>query len=227
MASETINTFELFPNLPLELRRKIWLHSLPPRHTFQLNIHHPAAVENRPLIKERFPDQSLMNDPATLRTSRESRTVALEHYNRKPEYYSPWFLFVDYAVDVFEMYTSGTAHATDLTTDLARIENITVFPTGDYQLDIVAWWLIRWLPELPSLKYVTFDVSSLGGAVNTVTAEAVMTDVDASLSSLGVLRRAVGNSRNKSGLLVTLRKNDGFHYESRLRFEDTPGHPLA
>jgi hypothetical protein len=165
-----------------------------------------------------------MNDPAALRTCRESREVALKHYVRKAEYYSPWFLFVDYAVDVFEMYTSGTAHATDLSTDLAHIQNITVYPTtGDYQLDIVAWWLIRWLTELPSLKRVTFDVSSLGGAVNTEAAAAVMADVHA----LKVLEKAVGNSWKASGLRVKLRKNDGFHFEALLRIEDTPVHPLA
>jgi len=232
MASETPATFELFPNLPLELRRKIWLHSLPPSHTFQLNIEDTAAIESRPGIKSRFPEQSLLNDPTALRTSRESRAVALEHYVRKPGCFSPFYLFVDYAVDVFVMWITETGDAGGIAMDPTGVQNVMVYPNGMHLFDeallgLVICWFRRWFIEFPSLKCVVFDASAVTGTVDTAAAEAVVAKVYAAVETLGEREREAGRSWKGVDVMVKIQKNDGFRFESRLRIEETPDHPLG
>lgn len=63
-----LETFELFPNLPPELRHKILIMAIPPR-VVQIEIYFPIA---RMAI--------IPPVPALLHTSRETREIATKHY---------------------------------------------------------------------------------------------------------------------------------------------------
>ncbi|KAF8860224.1 hypothetical protein BDZ45DRAFT_801014 [Acephala macrosclerotiorum] len=60
--------FTLFPDLPIEIRRMIWIESFPDPQNARLHTYHFAEKQVRPWA------------PSTLQVNHESRTITLEHY---------------------------------------------------------------------------------------------------------------------------------------------------
>lgn len=72
--------FSIFPNLPLEIRLKIWRITFPPPRYYILSVHcYPTAEISRNLSKlSSYEKQSV---PVSLSINRESRAETLKHYS--------------------------------------------------------------------------------------------------------------------------------------------------
>lgn len=78
-------TFPKFPNLPLELRRQIWLQAVleKPQQVFPIGLTDPFQSHQNPHAdawQHMFPGLNCPNTPALLRTCHEAREVALTQY---------------------------------------------------------------------------------------------------------------------------------------------------
>ncbi|KAG4441289.1 hypothetical protein IFR05_003217 [Cadophora sp. M221] len=85
MAMVSPVTFPKFPNLPLELRRQIWLQAVleKPQQVFTIGLTDSSQSHQNPDAQpwqHMFPGLNCTNTPALLRTCREAREVALTQY---------------------------------------------------------------------------------------------------------------------------------------------------
>ena len=70
----SLQSFSLFPQLPAEIRRAIWFHAMT-----------PAIVYTKPWWTERVRSTRQQENPCLLRVCLESRTAALERYEKVPD----------------------------------------------------------------------------------------------------------------------------------------------
>jgi hypothetical protein len=184
-------TFHSFPKLPLEIRRLVWLYALPPSN--RVNAHlTPVQTQYeprpRPTLPEyeirehrRDPSQSCRSDPWLLYANRESREVALEHYERRIHYQasvkndSTFAQFVSFEIDRFYFNTIHFfAHARNWKSaddllniskaDLGKMRKLELgFGMPEF-LDSQRWgfllWIDAWLPCFAELREISILVYS-------------------------------------------------------------------
>lgn len=106
--------FEGFGKLPIDLRRKIWFHSLPAPQSIQLSLQVRETLDHGQRIFEWTHDPcplTTLNPPPLLFVNHEARDIVLEHYHKLPFRATPnthYFqstnarcVYFNYATDTF------------------------------------------------------------------------------------------------------------------------------
>lgn len=163
--THALKTFPLFSSLPLEIRRKIWFHSLPGPRTLLLGLNTtptPSTATQkrlRSVLRSRRPKSSTKyvaapasyggHQPSILSVNRESRAEALQYLT--PLFDAYWNLEIDTAY--FELAQGDNSkEEVTLIREMREAGYLSVFK--HIAIDWMLWW---WEASTKTMEFqVTF-----------------------------------------------------------------------
>ena len=161
ITNDANRVFTLFPKLPLELRRKIWKHTLPGPRVVPICIWDMRLADSRAVSKHCASLNSSINITSVCH---EARALVMETYDRilnvvwQPSYAtdheSDAFVYVDYNID--KVYVEDQAKANGILENyLVKVQHVAF--RGDGVLlsrDFMRWDFVKIV--CPRLKSITF-----------------------------------------------------------------------
>jgi len=159
-ALQSLKTFTCFPNLPVELRLKIWKHALPTSQIIELHTPHPDILTR--LSNPAVPSTLL----PVLQSCREARDLITSIYERAPlsslAFTIPQTtdMLIDFKTDILYLPGPASTWMTFRISNPARNAQLARFQTVAFTaLNFKFWFTMQkrelqtsWLPRLQGLK---------------------------------------------------------------------------